>query len=102
MNSLYERGLVSPAAVPDFPKSFPVSSILALVCNLSRGLVEAIRIREVRFLTDSGMRIDHSLNFNLSIVEHVVCSSEVSLFEVFLVGSVAKEEMIRHSFSQVI
>ena len=45
-------------------------------------------------LTDGGVRINHSLSLQFLLKEHVVGRAEVSLLEVFLVGSVAKEEMV--------
>jgi hypothetical protein len=47
------------------------------------------------------VRVDHDLGLELSIEEHLVCCAKVSLLEVFLVGTMTKEQVVRDTISQV-
>jgi hypothetical protein len=47
------------------------------------------------------VRVDHNLCLQFPLKEHVVGRAEVSSLEVFLVGSVAKEEVVGDTLFEV-
>lgn len=52
-------------------------------------------------LTDGGVRVYHNLSLHFPLKEHVVGCAEISPLEVFLVGSMAKEEVVGDTLSEV-